>query len=171
MAFDETKHSNSLVSLVSWIQLISTLYSSSTVELDWNWWGAKYLSVILVVTLVCRGLDTSLLPEEQQQPQRLTPTKFTTAHAKGVLTPRGQLIKVLAHYPLDGQPATIEVHEALACCQAVRAQLQDFPGPLVKYVVDSFLLFFLEATLAVRAAIINDWSIPLDTLVLSISSL
>lgn len=63
---------------------------------------------------------------------RLTPAKFTTAHVKGTLTPRGQLLKILAHYPLDGQPATLEVHDQLACLEDVRKELQDFPGPLVK---------------------------------------
>lgn len=74
-----------------------------------------------------------MLPEEPQQPPRLTPAKFSTAHVKGILTARGQLIKIAAHYPADSQPASIEIHESLLCCQPTRDQLQDFPGPLIKY--------------------------------------
>lgn len=52
----------------------------------------------------------------------------------GSFTSRGQLIKILPHYPLDGQPATLEVHENLAYFEEVRKELLSFPGPLVKYV-------------------------------------
>lgn len=51
----------------------------------------------------------------------------------GCLTGRGQLIKILPHYPLDGQPALVELHSlehALAKDPNV-AELTALPGPLV----------------------------------------
>ncbi|XP_023718368.1 uncharacterized protein LOC111870357 isoform X4 [Cryptotermes secundus] len=67
-------------------------------------------------------------------PQRLTPAKFSTAHVKGILTARGQVVKVLPPNPLDGQPATVEIHniqDVVSSDETVR-ELQDFPGPLIR---------------------------------------
>ncbi|CAG2059298.1 unnamed protein product, partial [Timema podura] len=67
-------------------------------------------------------------------PQQLTPAKFSTAHVKGVMTARGQLLRVMPHYPLDGQSATVEIHDmqALPGLEDTRQELRDFPGPLVR---------------------------------------
>jgi hypothetical protein len=43
-------------------------------------------------------------------------------------------VKVLPHYPLDGQPATVEIHDiqGLVSSDETIKELQDFPGPLVR---------------------------------------
>jgi len=52
----------------------------------------------------------------------------------GILTARGQVVKILPHYPLDGQPATVEIHDMqgmLSSDETVK-ELQGVPGPLVR---------------------------------------
>jgi hypothetical protein len=43
-------------------------------------------------------------------------------------------VKVLAHYPLDGQPATVEIHDiqSVVISDESIKELQDFPGPLIR---------------------------------------
>jgi hypothetical protein len=52
----------------------------------------------------------------------------------GILTARGQVVKILPHYPLDGQPATVEIHDmqSLVSSDETVKELQGFPGPLVR---------------------------------------
>jgi hypothetical protein len=52
----------------------------------------------------------------------------------GILTARGQVVKILPHYPLDGQPATVEIHDiqSLISSDETMKELQNFPGPLVR---------------------------------------
>jgi hypothetical protein len=43
-------------------------------------------------------------------------------------------VKVLPHYPLDGQPAAVEIHDmqSLVSSDETVKELQGFPGPLVR---------------------------------------
>jgi hypothetical protein len=52
----------------------------------------------------------------------------------GILTARGQVLKILPHYPLDGQPATVEIHDmqGMVSTDEIVQELQGFPGPLVR---------------------------------------
>ena len=65
--------------------------------------------------------------------QRLTPAKFATAHIKASIT-SGKLVKILPHYPLDGQAPTVELCnlETLLNNDEDYQELKRFPGPLVK---------------------------------------
>lgn len=66
--------------------------------------------------------------------QRLTPTKFSTAHVKASIS-SGHLIRVLPHYPMDGQSPLVEImelHELLLANDPEQQELADFPGPLIK---------------------------------------
>lgn len=78
--------------------------------------------------------DSSLNFEESNvNAQRLTPAKFATAHIKGSIS-SGKLLKILPHYPMDGQNATVEIcnlHSLLGN-DGEFLELNDFPGPLVK---------------------------------------
>ncbi|XP_069689503.1 protein transport protein Sec16A-like isoform X2 [Periplaneta americana] len=77
---------------------------------------------------------SSIVEEAATTPQRLTPAKFSTAHIKGIITSRGQVIKIQPHYPLDGQPAVVEIHDiqALICPDDAVKDIIDYPGPLVR---------------------------------------
>lgn len=78
--------------------------------------------------------DSSLnLDDTVTQSQRLTPAKFSTAHIKASIS-SGYLVNIPPHYPLDGQPATIEIlniQKLLQDNEEVQ-ELMQFPGPLVK---------------------------------------
>jgi len=52
----------------------------------------------------------------------------------GILTARGQVVKILPHYPLDGQPATVEIHDmqGMVSSDETVKELRGFPGPLVR---------------------------------------
>lgn len=65
--------------------------------------------------------------------QRLTPAKFTTAHLKASIS-SGKLLKVLPHYSLDGQNATIEICsvQSFLLNNEDYKELSSFPGPLIK---------------------------------------
>ncbi|XP_044731095.1 uncharacterized protein LOC123294083 isoform X3 [Chrysoperla carnea] len=66
--------------------------------------------------------------------QRLTPTKFSTAHVKASIS-SGHLVRVLPHYPMDGQSPLVEImelHELLLANDPEQQELADFPGPLIK---------------------------------------
>lgn len=65
--------------------------------------------------------------------QRLTPAKFTTAHLKASIS-SGKLLKVLPHYSLDGQNATVEICslESFLLNNEDYKELSTFPGPLIK---------------------------------------
>ncbi|CAG9858230.1 unnamed protein product [Phyllotreta striolata] len=78
--------------------------------------------------------DSSLnLEDTTLASHRLTPAKFATAHAKASLA-AGKLLRVLPHYPIDGQPATVEIYnaQALLLDDDEFKELSQFPGPLVK---------------------------------------
>lgn len=78
--------------------------------------------------------DSSLnLEDTTTASQRLTPTKFSTAHIKASIT-SGYLVNILPHYPLDGQSATVQIiniNSLLQDCEEAK-DLSEFPGPLVK---------------------------------------
>ncbi|RZC42229.1 uncharacterized protein BDFB_009106, partial [Asbolus verrucosus] len=63
--------------------------------------------------------------------QRLTPAKFATAHIK-VSISSGKLVKVLPHYPLDGQAPNVELCnlESFLYNDEDYQELKRFPGPL-----------------------------------------
>ncbi|KAJ8300914.1 hypothetical protein KUTeg_022433 [Tegillarca granosa] len=73
--------------------------------------------------------------QEEIQPGRLTPEKYTAPHMRACLGPGGQLIKVLPSRPKDGQTGLVEVHElqALMTDDTVNEELTNFPGPLIRY--------------------------------------
>lgn len=78
--------------------------------------------------------DNSLNYEESNlTAQRLTPAKFSTAHVKASIT-SGKMIKILPHYPLDGQTPTVELLslENYLYNDEDYLELKRFPGPLVK---------------------------------------
>lgn len=77
--------------------------------------------------------DSGKLNEAVTNVQRLTPAKFATAHLKASIS-SGRLLKVLPHYSLDGQNATIEICslQSLLSSNEEYRELSVFPGPLVK---------------------------------------
>nr|CAH7728124.1 unnamed protein product [Callosobruchus chinensis] len=77
--------------------------------------------------------NSLLLDESTMNAQRLTPAKFSTAHLKASIT-SGRLLRILPHYPMDGQSATIELchmNLLLADDEGFK-ELSEFPGPLAK---------------------------------------
>lgn len=64
---------------------------------------------------------------------RTTPSKFITAHTH-VSIASGKMVKVLANYPQDGQPALVELSGLDAYLQNDDEfkELDSYPGPLVK---------------------------------------
>lgn len=78
--------------------------------------------------------DNSLIYEEQPSAvQRLTPTKFATAHLKASIA-SGRLIRVQPNYPMDGQSAVVDVCnlQTLLEHDPNYIELCSFPGPLIK---------------------------------------
>ncbi|KYB25047.1 hypothetical protein TcasGA2_TC002065 [Tribolium castaneum] len=78
--------------------------------------------------------DTSLNYEDPNlTAQRLTPAKFATAHIKASIS-CGKMVKILPHYPLDGQAPTVELCslENFLYNDEDYQELKRFPGPLVK---------------------------------------
>ncbi|XP_031333554.1 uncharacterized protein LOC116163652 isoform X2 [Photinus pyralis] len=78
--------------------------------------------------------DSSLYLEDTTgASQRLTPAKFATAHVKASIS-SGRLVKIFPHYPLDGQPAVVEVNnlKELLVNDDEYKELVEFPGPLIK---------------------------------------
>lgn len=68
------------------------------------------------------------------QVQRLTPTKFSTAHVKAAVG-SGKMIKILPRYPLDGQSASVEILDLRSFLLAEdneTKELIEFPGPLIR---------------------------------------
>ncbi|XP_072391264.1 uncharacterized protein Sec16 isoform X2 [Diabrotica undecimpunctata] len=65
--------------------------------------------------------------------QRLTPAKFTMAHIKASIA-SGKLLRILPHYPIDGQPAVVEIcsTSSFLANDEEFQELSQFPGPLVK---------------------------------------
>ncbi|KAG5880668.1 hypothetical protein JTB14_037567 [Gonioctena quinquepunctata] len=65
--------------------------------------------------------------------QRLTPAKFATAHSKASIA-SGKFLRILPHYPMDGQNATVEICnlQSLLLNDQEYRELSEFPGPLVK---------------------------------------
>lgn len=92
-----------------------------------------------------RSLDQSdsgaKLDETTSAAQRLTPAKFTTAHFKASIS-AGKLLKILPHYSLDGQNATVEIDSVqnLLLSNEDYKELNAFPGPLVKGRVERMFL-------------------------------
>ncbi|KAJ8680007.1 hypothetical protein QAD02_015794 [Eretmocerus hayati] len=78
--------------------------------------------------------DTSLLDDQQTtMSSRLTPTKFSTAHAKGSLSV-GVLLHVHPSYPADGERAKIDILKMnqLLISDVTYRELRSYPGPLIK---------------------------------------
>lgn len=65
--------------------------------------------------------------------QRLTPAKYATAHVK-VSIDSGIMVRVPPHYPLDGQPATVDFGgmQALLASNDEYKELANYPGPLIR---------------------------------------
>ncbi|XP_057668729.1 uncharacterized protein LOC130901379 isoform X3 [Diorhabda carinulata] len=65
--------------------------------------------------------------------QRLTPAKFATAHIKASIR-SGKLLRILPHYPMDGQSATVEIcnTQSFLVNDEEFKEMSQFPGPLVK---------------------------------------
>lgn len=65
--------------------------------------------------------------------RRMTPVKFCIPHVNGIFGPHGNLIKIDAKSPIDGQTATLEMHSLkhLMYRQPAYKELHSFPGPLV----------------------------------------
>lgn len=99
--------------------------------------NVHYLLVYLQYLLNYRPFDhtdSSLNLEDQTlASQRMTPAKFATAHVKCSIT-SGKFVKILPNYPLDGQPATIQIAalQSLLANDEELPELMAFPGPLVK---------------------------------------
>lgn len=91
----------------------------------------------MVIFSFSHSLDQSdsgaKLSETVKNVQRLTPAKFATAHLKGSIS-SGRLLKVLPHYSLDGQNATVEICslQPLLINNEDYKELNLFPGPLIK---------------------------------------
>ncbi|XP_050306362.1 uncharacterized protein LOC126743361 isoform X3 [Anthonomus grandis grandis] len=70
---------------------------------------------------------------EEQKAARLTPAKFATAHMAATIA-SGKLVKILPHYPMDGQNATVEISTMQSMLENDPnfIELSSFPGPLVK---------------------------------------
>lgn len=58
-------------------------------------------------------------------------------HMRVSFGPNGQLVKVLPNRPADGQPATVEIHDLHEMLEVTEEaqELDEFPGPLVRWVV------------------------------------
>ncbi|KAJ8927811.1 hypothetical protein NQ314_019693 [Rhamnusium bicolor] len=78
--------------------------------------------------------DSSLnLGDDSLAAQRVTPAKFATAHIKASIA-SGKLLRILPHYPMDGQNAIVEVCnlQSLLINDEDYKELNRFPGPLVR---------------------------------------
>ncbi|CAH0559554.1 unnamed protein product [Brassicogethes aeneus] len=77
--------------------------------------------------------STTNLENRSASAHRMTPAKFATAHAKASIA-SGKLLRVLPNYPLDGQPALVEVCSLQLALQNDEEfrELDSFPGPLVR---------------------------------------
>ncbi|XP_046404582.1 LOW QUALITY PROTEIN: uncharacterized protein LOC124169839 [Ischnura elegans] len=77
---------------------------------------------------------TEPISSRASTPQRLTPAKFPTAHIKATLTNHGSLLLLKPNYLLDGPSSTVEFLslKELLKNDPVMAELEDFPGPLIR---------------------------------------
>lgn len=80
--------------------------------------------------------DASLnlqLEDSTVKSERMTPFKFRTAHVKGSISST-HLVTISPSYPVDGQPAVVEILSlnAVLASDPVRCELTAYPGPLVK---------------------------------------
>ncbi|XP_071445140.1 uncharacterized protein Sec16 isoform X2 [Hetaerina americana] len=77
---------------------------------------------------------TEPISSRASTPQRLTPAKFPTAHIKASLTTHGSLVLLKPNYLLDGPSSTVEFLslKELLKDDPVMAELEDFPGPLMR---------------------------------------
>ncbi|XP_018332218.1 uncharacterized protein LOC108741774 isoform X3 [Agrilus planipennis] len=111
--------------------------------------------------------DSSLnLEETVTASQRLTPAKFTTSHIKASIS-SGIFVKILPHYPLDGQLATVEIggfKDYLQYDDEFR-ELSEFPGPLVKGVTHKKTIIEYCET-KIRNALTNDDVNDIDSYIL-----
>ncbi|XP_071051239.1 uncharacterized protein [Onthophagus taurus] len=108
--------------------------------------------------------DSSILDDTQAQ--RLTPAKFATAHTKASIS-SGKCIRILPHYPLDGQNAVVEFinMQKLLINDDEMEELVTFPGPLIKGVTPKkTVIEYCENK--IRKASFDDGLIDVDSYVL-----
>lgn len=74
-----------------------------------------------------------LFEDQTTVSQRLTPAKYATPHVKASIG-SGQLVKIVPNYPLDGQPASVELCDLQSFLRFDNEfqELNEFPGPLIK---------------------------------------
>ncbi|XP_033642753.1 protein transport protein Sec16A-like isoform X3 [Asterias rubens] len=67
-------------------------------------------------------------------PERMTPAKFTLPHVIARFSPGGHLIKVLPNMPLEGMPASVEIHSVETMLEHTpeTEEMRAFPGPLIR---------------------------------------
>ncbi|KAK2819328.1 hypothetical protein Q5P01_024889 [Channa striata] len=78
--------------------------------------------------------NSTWVAPEQPPPRPATPEKFTMPHRCARFGPGGHLVQVLANLPSAGQPALVDIYNMETMLQDTpeMAELQNFPGPLVK---------------------------------------
>ncbi|KAJ8981603.1 hypothetical protein NQ317_011882 [Molorchus minor] len=109
------------------------------------------------------GLDSS---RKSTAAQRLTPAKFSTAHVNASIA-SGRLLRILPHYPMDGQNATVEICnlQSLLARDEDYIELSQFPGPLVNGVTHKkTIIEYCEGK--IRRAAYNQDIIDVDSYVL-----
>lgn len=95
----------------------------------------------------------------------MTPAKFATAHVK-VSISSGKLIKILPNYPLDGQVASVEIHNLNDYFNDDEfIELNEFPGPLIKGVTHKkTIIEYCENK--IRNVTYNDQIVDVDSYIL-----
>lgn len=67
--------------------------------------------------------------------QRLTPKLFSLPHCRVSFKANGEIIKVLANDPSDGQPAQVAIIDISDITSKQNdSNYSNYPGPLIKYV-------------------------------------
>ena len=73
--------------------------------------------------------DVAATSNDQQS--RMTPSKFISAHVKGVFGANGLFVNITGKNPQLGQSATVEMHVLQSVLREQNKDLENFPGPLV----------------------------------------
>ncbi|XP_069593893.1 protein transport protein Sec16B isoform X1 [Ranitomeya imitator] len=68
----------------------------------------------------------------EKTPQPTARMKFSLPHVTVCFGARGQLIRVCPNFPVEGQPALVEIHsiEILLCDTLEQEEMREFPGPM-----------------------------------------
>ena len=96
----------------------------------------KSLSFCILSRLAFQLIDNVSHPCTAE-PHRTTPLMFFHPHVRASFGPAGQLVRVAANRPRDGQPAILEIQELgqLLGNSREAQEMREFPGPLVKCVL------------------------------------